>query len=284
MVKIIECPRDAMQGLHEFIPTEDKIRYIQELLAVGFDTLDCGSFVNPRAIPQMADTPDVLSRLDLTNTKTKLLTIIANVRGAQDACKTPQVNCLGFPFSISDTFQLRNTNSTILESLERVKEIKKLCDDHNKELVVYLSMGFGNPYGDPWNVEIVSHWVKMLYDQGIRIISLSDTIGVSSPESIVYLFQNLIPAYPEIEFGAHLHTEAHNWEEKIDAAYRSGCRRFDGALKGYGGCPMAKNELIGNMPTEKMVQYFSENEIELSFHPQELKPSLSLLPQIFPIY
>ncbi|MEY4902919.1 MAG: hypothetical protein RLZZ292_734, partial [Bacteroidota bacterium] len=255
---LVECPRDAMQGIKEFIPTETKISYINQLLQVGFDTLDFGSFVSPKAIPQMRDTAEVLAGLDLSATQTKLLAIVANQRGAADAAAFPEISYLGYPFSISETFQLRNTNATIEESLHRVEEIQAICTQSNKKLVVYISMGFGNPYGDPWNVEIVQRWTERLVLMGIEIISLSDTIGVSSPESISYLFKSLIPAYPNIEIGAHLHTQAHNWREKIEAAYKYGCRRFDSAMRGYGGCPMAKDDLTGNMATENLLFYFSE--------------------------
>jgi len=263
-VKLIECPRDAMQGLHHFVPTDLKAAYINQLLKVGFDTLDFGSFVSPKAIPQMRDTSEVLAKLDLSSTATKLLAIVANERGAQEACQYPEIQYLGYPFSISETFQLRNTNATIAESIERTKAIQDLCTAHDKELVLYISMGFGNPYGDPWNVEIVQRWVDSLAPMGIRIFSLSDTIGCSNPENISYLFGNLIPAYPGIEFGAHLHTQPHNWREKIEAAWRNGCRRFDGALRGFGGCPMAKDELTGNMAMENLL--FFLDDVEASWH------------------
>lgn len=259
MIKIIECPRDAMQGIKShFIPTEEKIAYINQLLKVGFNTIDFGSFVSPRAIPQLKDTATVLAGLELDTTNSKLLAIVANERGAKDACQFDEIRYLGYPFSISQTFQMRNTNATIAESVKRVEKIQQLCLKHNKQLVVYVSMGFGNPYGDPWNVEIVQQWVNVLADMGIKILSLSDTIGVANRETIEYLFSNLIPPYPDVEFGAHFHTTPDKWEEKIDAAYKNGCRRFDGALKGYGGCPMAKDELTGNMSTERMIEYFEE--------------------------
>lgn len=261
-VKIIECPRDAMQGLHDFIPTETKIRYINKLLQVGFDTLDFGSFVSPKAIPQMRDTAEVLAGLDLAAAKSKLLAIVANVRGAQDAMQHDAIKYIGFPFSISETFQQRNTNSSITDSLENVKQMQELCVTNNKELVIYISMGFGNPYGDEWNVEIVQHWVREMDRIGIRILSLSDTVGIANPESISYLFSNLIPAFPHIEFGAHLHTTPTTWYEKVDAAYQNGCMRFDGAMKGFGGCPMASDKLTGNMPTENMLAYFEGKGID----------------------
>lgn len=258
-VKIVECPRDAMQGFVHFIPTKTKIAYINQLLKVGFDTIDFGSFVSPKAIPQMQDTAEVLNSLDLSTSTSKLLAIIANSRGAQQAVQLEQIAYLGFPFSVSETFQQRNTNSTISDSLDSVKQIQELCETHNKKLVLYLSMAFGNPYGDVWNVEIVEHWTAEMDKLGVKIISLSDTIGVADPGSISYLFNGLIPAFPHIEFGAHLHTQPHNWKEKIHAAYGNGCRRFDGAIKGFGGCPMAADELTGNMPTENIISYLNEH-------------------------
>ncbi len=256
-IKIIECPRDAMQGIKTFIPTDEKVKYIQSLLGCGFDTLDFGSFVSPKAIPQMTDTAEVLGKLDLSKTKSKLLAIVANVRGAKDACEHPEIDYLGYPFSISENFQMRNTHKTIAQSVETLKGILDLANTYNKEVVTYISMGFGNPYGDPWNVEIVGEWTEKLASMGVKILSLSDTIGSSTPEVINYLFSNLIPNYPDIEFGAHLHTTPAKWHEKVDAAYKAGCRRFDGAIQGFGGCPMAKDELTGNMPTEKILSYFT---------------------------
>lgn len=255
-VKIIECPRDAMQGIKDWIPTEKKAQYIQALLRCGFDTIDFGSFVSPKAIPQMRDTAEVLAKLDLTNTTSKLLAIVANLRGAQDAVKFPEIDYLGYPFSISENFQMRNTHKTIAESVELLQDILDIADANNKKVVAYLSMGFGNPYGDPWNVEIVAEWTEKLSAMGVEIISLSDTIGSSTPEIITYLFSNLIPAYPQIEFGAHLHTTPDSWQEKVHAAAQAGCVRFDGAIQGFGGCPMAKDDLTGNMPTEKLLSYF----------------------------
>ncbi len=261
-VKIIECPRDAMQGIKDQIPTEKKVKYIQALLGCGFDTIDFGSFVSPKAIPQMVDTAEVLSRLDLSETKSKLLAIVANVRGAVDASKFEAVDYLGFPFSISENFQMRNTHKTIAQSVETLQEIFNVADASGKEVVTYISMGFGNPYGDPWNVDIVGEWTERLTKMGARILSLSDTVGSSTPEVIEYLFSNLIPKYPAIEFGAHLHTTPDRWHEKIDAAYKAGCRRFDGAIQGFGGCPMAKDDLTGNMPTEKMLSYMNTAKAE----------------------
>ncbi len=260
-VKIIECPRDAMQGIKDFIPTEEKVKYIQALLGCGFDTIDFGSFVSPRAIPQMVNTAEVLSLLDLSKTESKLLAIVANVRGAVNAAEHEEINYLGYPFSISENFQMRNTHKTIEQSVETLKEILQIANAKNKEVVTYISMGFGNPYGDPWNVEIVGEWTEKLAEMGARILSLSDTVGTSTPENITYLFSNLIPKYSEIEFGAHLHTTPTKWHEKVNAAYKSGCRRFDGAVQGFGGCPMAKDELTGNMPTEKMLSYFTTEKV-----------------------
>ncbi|WP_055442433.1 hydroxymethylglutaryl-CoA lyase [Lacinutrix himadriensis] len=256
-VKIIECPRDAMQGIKQFIPTAKKVQYIQSLLRVGFDTIDFGSFVSPKAIPQMVDTAEVLAQLDLSKTTSKLLSIVANLRGAEAACQHPEIDYLGYPFSISENFQMRNTHKTIAQSVLILQDILDLAHKHNKEVVVYISMGFGNPYGDPWNVDIVGEWTERLSKMGVKILSLSDTVGTSNPENINYLFSNLIPKYPEIEFGAHLHTTPTTWHEKVDAAYKAGCRRFDGAIQGFGGCPMAKDELTGNMPTEKVLSYLT---------------------------
>lgn len=283
MLKIIECPRDAMQGIREFIPTEKKTAYLNQLLSVGFDTIDFGSFVSPKAIPQMRDTAAVLSGLDLSNTGTKLLAIVANTRGAEDAAVFDEIAYLGYPFSISETFQLRNTNATIEESLDRVASIQEICRCSGKELVLYVSMGFGNPYGDPWNVDIVQKWVDRLVGMGIRIFQLSDTIGVAGPENIRYLFGNLIPAYPDLEFGAHFHTQPHKWEEKIAAAYDNGCRRFDGAIRGYGGCPMAKDDLTGNMPTENMVHYFSERQVDTGIDPEAFREAVRMAGEVFPL-
>lgn len=282
MIKLIECPRDAMQGLKAFIPTDRKAAYINQLLKVGFDTIDFGSFVSPKAIPQMRDTAEVLSLLDLHATQSRLLAIIANERGALDAAAHERITYLGYPFSISETFQIRNTNATIAESVERVKTIQDICLDHGKILVVYISMGFGNPYGDEWNADIARKWVEELAAFDIGIFSLSDTIGVSTPESIQYLFGHLVPAYPQLEFGAHLHTEPHNWREKIEAAYQSGCRRFDAAIRGFGGCPMAKDDLTGNMATENLFYYFSETGETLPVDSVEFVKSMSLAGEIFP--
>ena len=265
-VKIIECPRDAMQGIKTFIPTKKKIQYLQSLLRIGFDTIDFGSFVSPRAIPQMQDTAEVLSQLDLSVSNSKLLAIIANVRGAKAAASFKEIDYLGFPFSISENFQMRNTHKTIAESVEVLKEILEITHKQNKELVVYLSMAFGNPYGDPWNVDVVGEWTERLCNMGVRILSLSDTIGSSSGRTISYLFSHLITHYSDVEFGAHLHTHPSSWHEKVDAAFKAGCIRFDGAIQGFGGCPMAKDELTGNMPTEKMISYFTTEKIETNLN------------------
>jgi len=284
MIKLVECPRDAMQGLKTFISTEIKANYLNQLLKVGFDTIDFGSFVSPKAIPQMRDTADVLKQLNLSDTASRLLAIVANQRGAKDATSFEEIAYLGYPFSISETFQLRNTNATIEESLERVQDIQELCLGTGKQLVIYISMGFGNPYGDDWNVEIVQKWVDRLVDMGISIIQLSDTIGVSTGESIRYLFDNLLPLYENVEIGAHLHTAPRTWEEKVAAAYESGCRRFDGAIKGYGGCPMAKDDLTGNMPTENMVYYFEKEKAGLSLDQEAFSKAMLIAQEIFPNY
>ena len=281
-VKIIECPRDAMQGIKShFIPTEKKALYINSLLKVGFDTIDFGSFVSPKAIPQMRDTAAVLSKLDLSKTNSKLLAIIANLRGAEDASQFEEIDYLGYPFSISENFQMRNTHKTIAESIQTLEEILTIADKTKKELVAYLSMGFGNPYGDPWNVEIVGEWTKKLAKMGVKILSLSDTIGSSTPKVIDYLFSNLISEYPEIEFGAHLHTTPDKWHEKVDAAFNAGCYRFDGAIKGYGGCPMAKDELTGNMPTEKLLSYFTAQKVQTNIKPMSFESAYNKALEVF---
>jgi len=283
-IKLIECPRDAMQGIKNFIPTELKVKYIQSLLSCGFDTLDFGSFVSPKAIPQMQDTAEVISRLDLRGTNSKLLAIVANIRGAQDACVHGAIDYLGYPFSISENFQMRNTHSTIAQSVDTLKGILELADAHGKEVVTYISMGFGNPYGDPWNVEIVGEWTEKLAALGSSILSLSDTIGSSTPEVIHHLFSNLIPKYPEIEFGAHLHTTPTRWKEKVAAAHKAGCRRFDGAIQGFGGCPMAKDELTGNMPTEKMLSYFTQHREQTGVNWMAFEASYNKATELFSVY
>ncbi|MCK0130735.1 hydroxymethylglutaryl-CoA lyase [Flavobacteriaceae bacterium F08102] len=280
-IKLIECPRDAMQGIKPFIPTELKIKYLNALLKVGFDTLDFGSFVSPKAIPQMKDTAKVLDGLNLSESKSKLLAIVANVRGANDASQFEEINYLGYPFSISENFQMRNTGKTIEESIGILAEILEIADRSNKGVVAYLSMGFGNPYGDPWNVDIVGEWTQKMADLGVKIISLSDTVGSSTPDTIRYLFSHLIPMYPKIEFGAHLHTTPTTWREKIHAAYGAGCVRFDSAIKGYGGCPMAKDDLTGNMPTERVLDYFNEQAVPLGIDAALFEDAYQLSTQVF---
>jgi hydroxymethylglutaryl-CoA lyase len=280
-IKLIECPRDAMQGWKRFIPAEKKIAYINQLLKVGFDTIDFGSFVSPKAIPQMADTKEVVEKLNVENTKTKLLAIIANTRGAQNAVPFGNISYLGFPFSISPTFQMRNSNSTIEESLERVKEIKGVCDKNNKELVVYISMAFGNPYGNEYNENIVLDWINKLVGEGIQIISLADTVGLAQPSQVASLVKKTISAFPEIETGVHLHSTNFNWKEKIDAALENGCNRFDGALKGIGGCPMANDELVGNMNSELMIPYFKQLGFLQNINEDELLKAEEMAAHIF---
>ena len=279
-VRLVECPRDAMQGWKSFIPTEKKIAYLRSLLNVGFDTLDCGSFVSPKAIPQMADTKQVISQLS-PDGKTKLLVIVANVRGAEEAVKFDNITYLGFPFSISATFQMRNTNSTIEESVQRVEEIQNLCIKNNKELVIYLSMGFGNPYGDEYEEETLLDWADEMVKRNINIISLADTVGLATPDQVDFALSTLIPTYPQATFGVHLHSTGENWKEKLEAAVNAGCKRFDGALKGIGGCPMANDELIGNMDTELMVDYFKNLNLLSAINEEALQESLRLADEIF---
>jgi len=262
-LKIIECPRDAMQGIHEFIPTAKKAAYLNTLLKVGFDTIDFGSFVSPKAIPQLKDTAEVLAQLDLSSTSSKLLAIVANQRGAEDAAQFEEIQYLGYPFSISETFQQRNTNSSIDQSLIRIEAIQELCMKNNKELVTYISMGFGNPYGDPFHEDIVAKWIEKLGRLDLKIFALSDTIGVSEPQIISRLFSSLVKEYPEFEIGAHLHTTPETWKEKVKAAYKNGCKRFDGAILGFGGCPMAADDLTGNMATENLIDYFNTEKVDL---------------------
>jgi hydroxymethylglutaryl-CoA lyase len=282
-MKIVECPRDAMQGIHDFIPTEKKVAYINSILKCGFDTVDFGSFVSPKAIPQMRDTAQVLDQLDLSDTKSKLLGIVANVRGAEDAVEFQEISYLGFPFSISETFQQRNANSSIAESLIRVEEINDLCVRNKKELVVYVSMAFGNPYGNEWSSDIAISWTKRLAQMGIGIIALSDTIGVSNPENIKTLFSKLIPEFPGVEIGAHLHTTPDKWEEKVLAAYSAGCKRFDSAIKGYGGCPMAADKLTGNMPTENLLHFFKKQNVNTGIDEYAFNEAMSLSGSTFPL-
>ena len=260
MIQVVECPRDAMQGIKAFIPTEKKAEYINMLLKVGFHTIDFGSFVSPKAIPQMRDTAAVLSKLNLHDTNSKLLAIVANSRGAEEASSFDEIQYLGYPFSVSETFQQRNTNRSIEDSLVLVEEMQNLCVSRNKNLVVYLSMAFGNPYGESWDVDIVAKWSEVLANMGIKILALSDTIGVSSKETITPLFSQLIPEFEAVTFGAHLHTTPQTWKEKVLAAYQAGCTRFDTAIQGFGGCPMAKDDLTGNMPTEKLLSFLNEHK------------------------
>lgn len=259
-MKLIECPRDAMQGIHEFIPTEKKIEYINSLLKVGFDTIDFGSFVSPKAIPQLKDTAEVLEGLDLGYSNTKLLAIVANGRGADDASDFEEISYLGYPFSISEEFQKRNTNADIEESFDRVRDIQEVCEIHNKKLVVYISMAFGNPYNEKWDAEIVAKWINKLEREGIEIFSLADTIGVSTPESIKYLYENLVNDHPSLELGVHLHSKPESAKEKIKAAYESGCKRIDSAIRGFGGCPMAKDDLVGNISTEDVLEVLKSED------------------------
>jgi hydroxymethylglutaryl-CoA lyase len=282
-MKLIECPRDAMQGLHDYLSVEDKVRYINAILKVGFDTIDAGSFVSPKAIPQLKDTAEVLSKLDMSSTKSKLLVITANKRGAEEAVQFDEVSYLGFPFSISETFQKRNINSTIEDSLRRLENVQNLCLKNNKKLVTYFSMAFGNPYGDKWSPEILADWVeKLIEGAGVDILSLSDTIGTSKPDSIKWLFEHVIPSFPEVEIGAHLHTTPDTWKEKIAAAIESGCKRFDGAINGFGGCPMATDDLTGNMATENIISYLNENNIEHGLNEKAFSDALIMSLEIFP--
>jgi hydroxymethylglutaryl-CoA lyase len=278
-IKITECPRDAMQGWQNFIPTEKKIEYLNQLLKIGFDTLDFGSFVSPKAIPQMADTAQVYEALEESDTK--LLAIIANLRGAETAVNFPRIKYLGFPFSISETFQQRNTNSSISEAFKTVEAIQNLCQKADKEMVVYFSMGFGNPYGDVFNTEIVADWAEKMSNLGIKIIALSDTVGVAESQIITELFTGLIPQYPNIEFGSHFHATNENWQMKIDSAYQAGCRRFDGAIGGFGGCPMAEDELVGNINTQNMIQYFDNQGVNLGLDKDEFQKSVEISRNIF---
>lgn len=282
MVKLIECPRDAMQGIIEHIPTKIKIEYINALLKVGFDTIDFGSFVSPKAIPQMADTAAVLKGLNCSESNSKLLAIVANERGATDAIQYDEISYLGYPFSISETFQQRNTNASIEESLHRVENIQKIATSRNKKLVVYISMAFGNPYGDEWHPDIAAKWSERLHsDLEVKILALSDTIGSSNRETIHELFTTLIPALPDVSFGAHLHTTPQSWREKIDAAYKAGCRRFDGALKGFGGCPMAADELTGNMATENIIAYLQEEGVKTNIEKKNFAEAMAIASRVF---
>ena len=280
-IKLVECPRDAMQGLHDFVPTALKAEYLNLLLQVGFDTLDFGSFVSPKSIPQMADTAEVLAKLNLSNTTTKLLAIVANLRGVEDAIKHEQISYLGFPFSISETFQQRNTNSSIAQSLNTVEEMLSLCTKRNKKAVIYLSMGFGNPYGDEWNYEIVEKWADILVSKGVEILSLADTVGVSTPEKIINILPKLISKFSNTEIGIHLHSTPADRFEKIDAAYKSGVKRIDAALKGFGGCPMAADDLTGNIATEDVISYLNSKGEKLNLNMDKWNEALDLSGKIF---
>ena len=280
-IKIVECPRDAMQGWKTFIPTQQKIKYLNALLKVGFDMLDCGSFVSPKAIPQMADTKEVLHQLSLADSKSKLLVIVANTRGAEEAVQFANIHSLGFPFSISETFQQRNTNSSIEQSLQRLDDIQQLCLTNNKQLVVYLSMGFGNPYGDPYSEAILLRWSDEIVGRGITQISLADTVGLATPQQINLALQALLPKYPQVEIGVHLHSSINNWQSKFEAALQAGCLRFDGAINGIGGCPMAGNELIGNMNTEWMLDYLQAHDYYLSIDKIALSNAIELAQDTF---
>jgi hydroxymethylglutaryl-CoA lyase len=280
-IKITECPRDAMQGIHDFIPTDVKAEYINLLLQVGFDTIDFGSFVSPKAIPQLQDTAEVLKKLDLSNTWSKLLAIIANYRGAEDAVKHEEITYLGYPFSISETFQLRNTNSTIEQAFETVQRINELCNKNRKQLLVYLSMGFGNPYGDEWNTGIIEHWAEKLISEGIKNIALADTIGIADANQISSIYPNLCHLFPDTEFGIHLHSTPDTWQPKIAAAYQSGCKRFDTALKGYGGCPMAKDDLTGNIATENLIGYLNTQNEPTGLNMDKFKEAMDYSGRVF---
>lgn len=280
-IKLIECPRDAMQGWKNFISTEKKIEYINSLLEVGFDTIDFGSFVSPKAVPQMADTKEVVRKLKVQSSKSKLLAIIANKRGAEEAVSYDAITYLGFPFSISPTFQQRNTNSSIEESLNRVEEIQDLCLKNTKQLVIYLSMGFGNPYGDEYNEDILMQWAHEMIKREIKIVSLADTVGVATPEQISFALNALVPKYPDTAVGVHLHSTPVNWKEKLEAAVNAGCKRFDGALKGIGGCPMAQDDLVGNMNTELIISYLEEKKLISDLNKDALQKSLHLASEIF---
>ena len=282
MLQLIECPRDAMQGLSYPISTEDKVKYINQLLQVGFHTIDFGSFVSPKAIPQMADTKEVVAQLNMDETETKLLAIIANERGAKDACEFEQITYLGFPFSVSETFQQNNTRATQIEAIERIKSIQELAIKNNKQLVVYLSMAFGNPYGEEWNTGVVEEWVHELSNIDIQLLALADTVGVARPESITQLFSRLIPNYSHIQFGAHFHSRPDQWLEKVKSAYEAGCLRFDSSINGIGGCPMAKDELVGNIATENVISFFKEQPgIQLQIDNQKLQEAMKTANKVF---
>lgn len=281
-IKIVESPRDAMQGIATFIPTEDKVRYINSLLKVGFDIIDFGSFVSPKAIPQLRDTAEVLEKLDLTDSRTKLLAIVGNTRGAQEAAKFERVNCIGYPFSVSQTFLKKNINTTIDKSKNTVADLLEVCDKWDKSLVVYISMAFGNPYGDEWNTDIVETWVGILYDMGARVFPLSDTIGNSNKKSIAALFEKLVPDFPDAEFGLHLHTTLRHWYKKINAAYVNGCRRFDTVINGLGGCPMAENKLVGNLRTSNFLEFCEIKDEKVNIDEEAFDEAYRIATEIFP--
>lgn len=281
MMKIVECPRDAWQGIHHFIDTKLKAEYVNQLLKVGFDTIDVGSFVSPKAMPQVADTAELLEKLDLDENSSKLGVIVANKKGALQAIEFEQVTYLGYPLSVSETFQIRNTKRNLEQSLLLVEEIQNICSQNQKTLLIYLSMGFGNPYEDPYSPEIVAEFTKKMANLGIQVISLSDTVGVSTPNNIQPLFETLITEFPEIEFGAHLHSTSNTISEKLKAAYQGGCRRFDGAIAGFGGCPMAQNDLVGNIATENMLQFFQEQNIALNLNIKAFQEAQQLANQVF---
>lgn len=283
-VKIIECPRDAMQGIQTFIPTKQKINYLNTLLKVGYHTIDCGSFVSPKSIPQMSDTSAVIRHLDLSETDTLLSVIVANERGASEAVQYDEITYLGFPFSVSETFQKRNTNASIEEAISRLEVIDNLCEINGKELVVYISMALGNPYGDLYDPAIVAHWVSRIEELGIKNIAISDTIGSATPDLIAEVFTLLSEEFIDMEFGAHLHTAPDDWKNKIEAAYNNGCKRFDGAILGYGGCPMAKDKLVGNMPTERLLEYFETNKIEHNLDKEMFVEAMVKATEIFNQY
>lgn len=280
-ITLVECPRDAMQGWQHFIPTQTKVDYLNALLKVGFDVLDFGSFVSAKAIPQLADTKDVIPQLQLDGVDTKLLAIVANTRGAEEAVGYEQIHYLGFPFSISETFQLRNTNKTIAESLKQVEEMQQLCVQHGKELVVYISMGFGNPYGDEYSAEVAINWVGKLAAMGIKTIAMADTVGVAQPDNIEYIYKHLVPEFKDVTIGAHFHSTATTWQEKIQTAWDNGCYRYDSAMKGIGGCPMAKDELVGNIATENIVLWADANNIPLKLNREAFDKAWTMAANIF---
>ncbi len=280
-IELVECPRDAMQGWSHFIPTEEKVEYLNTLLRVGFDVLDFGSFVSAKAIPQLADTKEVLKGLDMSATRTKLLAIVANTRGAEEAVQYDEITYLGFPFSISETFQLRNTNKTIAESLAQVEEMQRLCVVKGKQLVIYISMGFGNPYGDAYSAEVAINWVGKLSQLGIKTIAMADTVGMASPDNIAYIFNNLIPEFKDVSIGAHFHSAPDKWEEKIHAAFNAGCMRYDSAMKGIGGCPMAEDKLVGNIATENMTGWCELNGLPLDLNKEAFSSAWQMAGRIF---